>query len=37
MKRNQSLLVYTRDNDTQVSELGPSCLCIQTEKPEQTM
>ena len=29
MKRNHSLLEYTRDNDTQVSELGlsgPSCL-----------
>ena len=24
MKRNHSLLEYTRDNDTQVSELGPS-------------
>ena len=23
MKRNHSLLEYTRDNDTQVSELGP--------------
>ena len=31
MKRNHSLLEYTRDNDTQVSELGPSgpsCLKI---------
>ena len=26
MKRNHSLLEYTRDNDTQVSELGPSCF-----------
>ena len=24
MKRNHSLLEYTRDNDTQVCELGPS-------------
>ena len=24
MKRNHNLLEYTRDNDTQVSELGPS-------------
>ena len=24
MKKNHSLLEYTRDNDTQVSELGPS-------------
>ena len=24
MRRNHSLLQYTRDNDTQVSELGPS-------------
>ena len=24
MKRNRSLLEYTRDNDTQVSKLGPS-------------
>ena len=24
MKRNHSLLEYTTDNDTQVSELGPS-------------
>ena len=24
MKRNHSLLEYTRDNDTQVSEIGPS-------------
>ena len=24
MKRNHSLLEYTRDNDTQVSELAPS-------------
>ena len=31
MKRNHSLLEYTRDNDRQVSELGPSgpsCLRI---------
>ena len=30
MKRNHSLLEYTRDNDTRVSELGPSgpsCFC----------
>ena len=29
MKRNHSLLEYTKDNDTQVSELGPfgpSCI-----------
>ena len=26
VKRNHSLLEYTRDNDTQVSELGPSGL-----------
>ena len=24
MKRNHSILEYTRDNDIQVSELGPS-------------
>ena len=24
MKRNHSLLEYTRDNDTQVRELGPT-------------
>ena len=31
MKRNHSLLEYTRDNDTQVSKLGPSgpsCLVL---------
>ena len=31
MKRNHSLLEYTRDNDTQVSKLGPSgpsCLAL---------
>ena len=25
VKKNHSLLEYTRDNDTQVSKLGPSC------------
>ena len=32
MKRNHSLLEYTRDNDTQVSKLGPfgpSCLLME--------
>ena len=31
MKRNHSLLEYTRDDDTQVSKLGPSgpsCICL---------
>ena len=27
MKRNHSLLEYTRDNDTQVRELGPTGPC----------